>query len=194
METETKEKQKFWGNPKSQIYIISAVFAILIIFLISFFIFPYLEEIKQNSGELVSVKNNLASLGDQVGEVEKFRINYDSYKANLEEIDRLYVDPKNPAGLFEFLEKMAVECQVAMEVSLAENSSLKTNSFVGFKISSTGEFSKVLKFLEKLETGQYLVEVQDLSISSSEQSGLVKKTSIKQVDANFLIRAFTKPL
>jgi len=194
METETKESQKFWGNLKSQIYIISAVFTIVIIFLILFFAFPYFKEIKQNSEELVSVKNNLASLGDQVSEVEKFEINYVSYRADLEKIDRLYVDSKNPAEFFEFLEKTADECQVAMEVSLAENSSSKASSFVGFKIFSTGEFSKVLKFLEKLEAGQYLVEVQELSISSSEQSGAAKKTSTKQVDANFLIRAFTKPL
>ena len=124
-EAEIKSKASSWVKPKNQIYITLFVFGLIILSLILFFIFPYFQEIKNDSEALLSGKNNLAFLGDQVSEVEKFKNNYESYKPNLEKIDQLYVDPKNPADFFEFLEKTASDCQVKSDISLSVSSSSK---------------------------------------------------------------------
>lgn len=191
--TETKDKQIFWLKPKNQIYIISAVFGLIVLSLIMFFVFPYIQEIRKNSEDLVSGRNNLAFLRDQVSEVEKFKSNYETYKPNLEKISQLYVDSKNPADFFEFLEKITSVSQIRSEVSLLANPpGAKNVAAIDFQIFSQGEFSKTLKFLEKLETGPYLIEIKNLSITNSRQDSSSKKSSVKLVDANLSIRAYIK--
>jgi len=195
METkiETKDKKVFWAKPKNQIYIISIVFGLVILFLILVFVFPYVQEIKKNSEDLSSRRNNLSFLEDQVSEVEKFKNNYQIYKPNLEKISQLYVDSKNPAGLFEFLEKTASASQIKSEISLLANfPASKNTASIDFQIFSQGEFSKTLKFLEKLETGPYLIEIKNLSITNSRQDGVSKKLPAKSIDAIFLIKVYIR--
>jgi hypothetical protein len=49
-----------------------------------------------------------------------------------------------------------------------------------------------MEFLEKLENGPYLIEVQNLSMKGS-SSAIQKSASAEAVDVNLLIKAYAKP-
>ncbi len=165
-----------------QIYVISAGFVLAILTIILLFIYPCLKEIKNSSKELVSNRSSQFFLENQVNEVERFKLKYGEYKPNLEKIDRLYVDSKNPADFFEFFENTAKASQVEAKINIVLNE--KNPELISFQISSEGELAEIVKFLEKLETGPYLIEVQNLLVRSS-----VKQ---KPVIANFLVKAYVK--
>lgn len=165
-----------------QIYIISAGFALAILAIILFFIYPCFNGIKNSSKELALNKISQLFLEDQVNEVEKFKSKYEEYRPNLEKIDNLYIDSKNPADFFEFFENTEKASRVESEINIVLNE--KSLDSISFQVFSQGELSKVIKFLEKLETGPYLIEIQNLLVKSSLEQ--------KSVIANFLIKAYVE--
>jgi hypothetical protein len=190
---ETKDKQVSSVSLKNKIYTISIVFGLTIIILIIFFVLPSLKEIKENSKDLLLGKNNLAFLEAQVNEIENFKKNYNDYQPNLEKIDQLFVDSKNPVDFIKFLEKTASDFEIESEISLLSLPQGKEQDTVIFQIFSKGDFSKILKFSEKLENGPYLIKIQNLTIKKSEKEKVSKEYSPGEVEAIFLIKAFVKP-
>ena len=112
--------------------------------------------------------------------MESFQKNYEAYKTNLEKIDGMFVDPKNPVEFIEFLEKVASENKIKSDISLMQ-ALVKENksgpSFLAFQITCEGNFSDVIRFSEKLENGIYLIDIQNLMVKKAEASaGKVKAT------------------
>ncbi len=153
---------------KNKIFIISAVFILAALVLVVFFIWPALTDIKKNADDLSSGKNSLYFLEAQVSEIESFKRNYDAYKPNLEKIDSLFVNAKDPVGFIKFIEKTASDNEVDVELSLASKDSTTkspgTWPLAAFQIACEGDFSNVAGFSEKLEKGPYLVKIQNLTI------------------------------
>lgn len=163
----------------NKIYIILSVFALISLFLIVFLIWPLFNEIKKNSQDLISARNSMVTLSAQTSETDKFKKNYDGYKLNFERIDQLFIDPNNPVNFIEFLERTANNSGITSQISLPL-SSKESKDFIIFQLSSKGSFEGVLNFLEKIESGPYLIEVGSLNI----------KNSVNVVDASFTIKAF----
>lgn len=162
---------------------LSAAFALIAIALVIFSVWPLLIEIKIHSKELLSEKNDIATLGTQTNEIENFEKNYEVYKPNLEKMEQLFIDSKDPVDFIKFLEKIASDSEITSEISLLPSPQEKNQTFITFQFFSNGDFSKILEFSEKLETGPYLIEIKNLTI---------KNSFSEKVDANFLIKAFTK--
>lgn len=188
---ENKTGQKFLQKPKNKIYISTAIFALIILLLIIFIIFPFLEKIKNNSADSASEKNSFASLGAQATEIEKFKSKYASYEPNFKKIDQLYIDPGNPVDFFKFLEKIASDCKISSNVSLLQDYSKANSGSVNLQVFSNGEFLNIIKFLDKLETGPYMVKIKNLSIKKSGIVSISKK-SVPTIDAAFLIETYVK--
>lgn len=190
---ENKNIQKSLRNPKDKIYISAGIFLAIILLLIAFIIFPFFKKIQKDSADSISERNSFASLGAQVAEVEKFKGNYPSYEPNFKRIDQLYVDPANPVDFFKFLEKIASDCKISSNVSLLQDYSRGNSGYINLQIFSNGEFSNILKFIDKIETGPYMVKIKNLSIKKSGITNSSKKSSPIIVDAAFLIEAYVKP-
>lgn len=177
---------------KKKINISLVIFTLIVAALIVFFIRPLLIKIKTNSEELLSEKNNAAALEIQAKEIENFGKNYPLYKPNLEKIEQLFIDPKNPVDFIKFLEKTASDSQITSKISLLPPPKKGDQNFVAFQFFSSGDFSKMLEFSEKLETGPYLIEIKNLTIKSSTEKNTSKNYSPGKVDAIFLIKTFIK--
>jgi Tfp pilus assembly protein PilO len=161
-------------------------FAILVILLVVFIIFPLFREIKDNSRELISQKESLATLEEKIGNLEKFKILYKELEQILEKIDNLFINSEVPVEFISFLETTAENCQQKIEISptSAKKSEKELWSSLTFQIASTGSFPNFLKFLEKLETSPYLIEIKNINISKSGEGGDVK--------AIFSVKVFAK--
>lgn len=177
---------------KKKINIALIIFTLIVVALIAFFIRPLLAEIKMSSKELFLEKNNIAAMEIQAKEIENFEKNYSLYGPNLEKMEQLFVDSKNPVDFIKFLEKTASDSEITSKISLLPPPKKGDQNFIAFQFFSSGDFSNILKFSEKLETGPYLIEIKNLTIKNSTEQNVSKNYSPEKVDANFLIRAFTK--
>ncbi len=184
-------------NYKKKIYMVISVFVSIALILIFVLIIPLVAEIKKNSFDLVSAKNNLVALGAQVKEITSFKDGYASYRPNFEKVDGVFIDPANPVDFIEFLEQTAYDTGVTAKISLAPSSSGPQQA-VSFTISSKGSFASVLEFVKKLETASYLVEIGSLNIRDLvENQGTNKKTSSTglssgNVEASIALKVFVK--
>ena len=178
-------------NNNNKIYIISSVFILVSLFLVLFFIWPLFKEIEKNSYDLVLARNNIIALEAQNNETKNFKNNYSTYKPNLDRIDQLFVDPNNPVDFIEFLESTASSSQVTSQISLPPSSS-GSKQFIVFQIISKGNFSNMMDFSKKIESGPYLIEIDNLTIQNSGEKSVSKDYSLRSVNATLMIKVFTK--
>jgi hypothetical protein len=193
----TKENKK--------IYITLLIFTLLSLFLVIFCINPLMNGIEKSSKDLILAKNDIATLNAEAAEIDNFKQSYDIYKPNLDKIDQMFVDIKNPVDFIKFLEDTAASCHATSHISLPSSYQQSAKNFIDLQIFSSGGFSDVLSFLKKIENGPYLVEVENLTIQNSEaqqntepaakssaKNIVSKDYSSRKVDANIKLEAFIK--
>ena len=178
---------------KNKIGTISLIFTLSSLFLIVFFVYPLIADIKKSSENIISSKNEMQTLRAQIVETEKFRKNYVNYKSNLGKIDQLFVDLNNPVDFIKFLETTAEKSQIILQVALPTSSQTTKQGSpdsLNFQISIKGGFLGVLDFIKKIEEGTYLIEVENLTMgnSNTESSGSLvggKKVLVENIYKNY---------
>ena len=139
-----------------------------IILLVVLVIWPIFKEIKNNAKELISQRNNLATLRAETENINNLKLVYNDFNKNLQRIDAVLIAPTGtPVEFIDFLEKTAKDSQVQMKISSTSFIQGKENqwSFWTFQLDVAGTFAKAASFLEKIEKAPYLIEVQSLNIS-----------------------------
>ncbi len=180
---------------QNKIYTIVIIFVLIILFLIVFLIYPTLKDIKNGSKEILSNKNRAVLINEEIKELDNFKKNYDDYKPNLEKIDQLFIDSQNPIDFIKFLEGISFDSSIVSGinlVSLAGNETIDSLPVVLFQISAKGDILNILKFIEKLERGPYLIRIKNLTIKKSAQDNIKDGNIYNEVDANFSIEVVTK--
>ena len=183
---------------KNKIYITSVIFGLIVLFLIGFLIFPLFNNIKNSSKELFNAKKEILLLEDQIKKIKDFEEVYEIYQPNLIRIDQMFVDPGNPADFIQFLEKIAVDSGIPMEISHLISSEEESESepwqSVTSQISSKGSFPNFLRFFEQLEASPYLIKVQNLVLKRISQREIEKEQQYSSGDIGAIcsIKVFTK--
>lgn len=174
---------------QNKIYLISTFFAVAILGILAFFVYPPLNDIKNNSQKIISDKNQIFFIKKETEELDIFKKNYKEYESNLKKIDKLFVDSKNPVDFVKFLENTAYNSGLQSDISLLQSSKSEVATFQVYVI---GDFLKILDFADKLETGSYLITIQNLSIKKIITGRDKEKDTSNKVEANFLIEVITK--
>lgn len=185
-------------NFKKKNNISIVIILILSLLLIVFLIYPLFSEIKKVSQNLLSQKENFAFLVNKLENLQKFEIRFEEIRPNLEKTDNFFIEAEAPVEFIRFLENTARDCGISLKVSPFPL--LKTEKdpwpFLIFQISSTGSFPNFLRFLEKLESSQYLIEIQNLNISRVSESELklkgFEKFSLGDVITNLSLKVYAK--
>lgn len=179
----------------NKVYSISIIFAAISLSLIAFLIYPTLHDIKNISDRISEDKNSAALITAEAYELDDFKKNYGDRKANLNKIDQLFVDAKNPIDFIKFLENTVLVSGVDASINLSNAPQSKQPSVVQtviFQISAQGDFLNILKFFNMLETGEYLIKIQNLSIRESAKEIIDGKEVSKGVEANLIIEAIAQ--
>ena len=185
-------------NIKNKINLSLIFFLFLSIFFVAFLVYPLLKDIKNYSNEIISQKKEVSSLENKIEDIEEFRKNYAKIKPNLEKIETLFTNPEAPIDFISFLEKTSQDCQISIKIVPAAitKKTEESRAPLSFSITSAGSFPNFLRFLEKLESGPYLTEIQNLSIKRLQDTELKSKEfeslSLGDIQASFLIKVFTK--
>ena len=159
-----------------KIIVISIIFGIVVIILLCFVIYPLLSGVKKNSQDLILAKKELISFKAETEKFEQSKKVYGSLKTDLEKIDELFIDSDVPINLIKFWRKTAEDSGLLIDISPTslEVSETVLWASIGFRLNLIGSFPKFLKFLEKIETALYLIEIQNLSAKGSEQFLTIK--------------------
>ncbi len=171
-----------------KIIVISVFFGIVIIILISFVVYPLFRGIKKNSQDFILARKELISSKSETEKFEQFKEIYVSLQKDLEKIDELFINPEVPIDLIRFLREIAKDAGISIDISPSPLETTETASWdsIGFRLTLTGPFPDCLKFLEKIETGPYLIEIYDLSSKKYEEF------FVRDVRTNLTIKVYTK--
>src|SRR3989344_12774 len=156
---------------QNKIYLTLVIFTLISLILILFLIYPTFADIKKGSEEVLLSREKVTFIYTQNEELDKFKENFDSYKTNLNQIDDLFIDPRNPVDFLKFLEETSSSLNVNIDINLIDNNKEEKSAnnplFSSFKVGASGEFKNILKFYKKLENSPYLLQINNLSINSS---------------------------
>jgi len=183
---------------KNKIKIAIVIFLILTIIFVVFSIWPLFSGIKKSSANILSQKAALVILEAETKNLEEFKSYSQEIRPNLEKIDALFIDPEVPVDFIRFLEKTARESQASLKISPAFPTQITKDPWPTFlfQLTLTSSFPDFLKFLEKLESSIYLIEIQSLNISRLTETELkvpeFEKFSLGDVRARVSLKVFTK--
>lgn len=162
------------------IYFSLIIFLFLNIVLSIFLVYPIFRNIQKDSSELLSKKNeshSLLAMAEDLRIAESF---YQEHQDDFEKMDNVFIDAQIPIDFINFLEGSAAEYQLSIEISSLNV--LKDSSFL-FQVSTSGSFENSMRFLEKLENGIYIIEIDNFSQRLSGDG---------RVNSNFSIKVFTR--
>ena len=156
--------------------VISIIFEVIITILFCFVIYSLLSGVRNNSQELILAKRELVLFKTKTEEFEQCKEAYGGLKTDLEKIDELFINPDVPVDLIKFWRKTANDSGLLIDISPTSVEATETTSWdsIGFRLSLIGSFSNFLRFLEKIETAPYLIEIQNLSAKNSKQFLTIK--------------------
>lgn len=177
-------------SPRKKIYLFLIIFFGIFLFLLVLVIPHFLGEIKKNSQNLISLKNELASLEKEENNIKELEIIYQNYQENLARIDKMLINLKEPIEFIDFLEKNAQNFNQKIAISLIAQKEVKEDPWptLNFQIITEGSFNNFLKFLDKLENSPYLIGIENLNITKiSEKEPAAISGDVK---SNFLIKVF----
>ena len=159
-----------------KIIVVSIIFGIIVIILFCFVIYPLLSGVKKNSQEFILAKKEMVSFKIETEEFEQSKEIYRGLETDLEKIDELFVNPDVPIDLIKFWRETAKDSGLLIDISPTSLRAEETVLWdsIGFRLTLIGSFPDFLKFLEKIETAPYLIEIQNLSAKNSKQSLTIK--------------------
>ncbi|MDI6603243.1 MAG: GspMb/PilO family protein [Patescibacteria group bacterium] len=183
---------------KKKIIISIVFFLTLSILLIVFVIYPLFLEIKKISQDFLAQKQELIAFEKKAENLEKFKILFSEISPDLEKIDNLFVNPEIPVDFILFLEKISQDSGLSLKISSGLPLKTEKDSWpsLSFQLNLAGSFPNLVKFLEKLESNLYLIEIQNLTITRLSETELKSKEfeiySLGDVKASLSIKVYTR--
>src|SRR3989338_2614911 len=131
--------------------IISVCSAILVAVLAYFGVYFLYKTIENNSKELARLEKEVVLTGNKLEEEKK--------------IKEVFVDSEIPIELIQFLENIAEENNISIDISPISFKKEEGAIWMpmGFQINLAGSFSGCRAFLQKVEYGPYLLEPQNMN-------------------------------
>lgn len=168
-----------------KIIVFSVIFGLVSLALIIFGVYPLSKGIKKNSEELIVQRKELILAEAGTGKLNRLKEISKKIEPDLEKINGLFIDPEIPIDLIKFFEKTAQDSKLLMDISLAGFKTAENDPWgsLGFQIILAGSFSNFSKFLEKIENGPYLIEIQNLAI---------KRLTEEEIRATLAIKVFAQ--
>lgn len=183
-------------DSKKKIYAIIIIFLLGAVFLIVFAITPLLEEIIASSKEFFSIKQSTAIIREKIEQTSGVKQEFLALETSLEKIRTLFVNSEMPVGFLQFLEETAKSNNLSINISYTSQGKEESSTFpfLGFRLVTSGSFPNSWKFLRKLETSSYLLEIQDLVIRHLTENQLrqedYRELSISDVELSLSIKIF----
>lgn len=181
---------------RNKTYISSAIILATFLAVVLFLVWPIFKDIKKESDDLISQKSEAFFWENQKTQLDKFVQNKTDFQSDIAKTEQLFADPKDSIDFIKFLEKTAKSSNVVLNVSLSSNTNQKAGqdiwTSVFFQISTEGDFFSNINFINKLENAPYLISIQNLKMNKKADSLKLPKNRSSTIQANYLIKVFSK--
>lgn len=174
------------------------IFLSLSAFLCIFVIYPQLISIETKSQEIIFQKNRLSNLRYKMETLREFQILYEKEKSQFKKTEELFFDPEVPIEFIEFLEEETRKSQLKAEISANPPQKIEGDIWAStnFKLTLVGFFSNILKFVEKLESSPWLIEISNLNIRKLTEDDIkleeFAEFPVGAVEGTLSIKVFSK--
>lgn len=179
----------------NRIYLSLVIFCALSILLIIFVVLPFFKGIREDSKELLFTKGKIIALAEQEEQLQKMEELYKTYQADLESFQKVFINPDVPLELIGFLEDTASSSPVQLKISSVGKRTLKQDPWPSLliQLSATGEFPALLEFLEKIESGPYLIDALDITLRQlTSKDPRPEQIPLADIIAILSIKVYTK--
>lgn len=174
--------------------IILIILGLALIYLL-FFLFSGISNV---SNQITSEKQNFLLLEKRAQNSEAFRKFHENEEENFKKLDEIFIDPETPEFI-NFLEKILRESGFS-SFKISPSSLMKDSkdnwSSIVFQINVAGPSSNFQKFLEKLESSQYLIEVRKLNVIRLTETELkteeFENLTLGDIKADLSIKVYAK--
>lgn len=139
-----------------------------------FFIFLNYKKTKEIYKEIFVNKVKLENIEKREKNIQEFKEKLG--KENITFFEAFFVDKNFPISFINFLEKMAKDSQLKIEISFLETKNKKEN-FLRFQLKILGENQNLFRFLEKIENSPFLIQIEKISISKLKEEKEEKEIS-----------------
>lgn len=156
-------------RPQKTLLTLFLSFALASIFLV-FAVFPLLKSIAKTTEVLQTQKQKFSELEASQKALEDFRRFKTANTDQFSKLKSFLVDTENPSSFFAFLENLADSQLFSLRIVPQEPKTIPGDLWpsIDFQVSSRTSFPKLFAFLEKLETGPYLLSIQNLQATQKE--------------------------
>jgi len=140
-------------------------FALIVVF----FVRPLWADIKSNAQQLLETNRNFEFIKEKSDKINSVRSDYKNMEPDLSKMSGFLIDSKTPIDLIKFWESTAKEESLNIDIGSypLEKDDSDLWPSMGFQVKLTGSLSSFMRFLEKVESSQYFLEVKSLSIVKS---------------------------
>lgn len=146
--------------------IASLIFGAVALLLIFLGINPIFGQIKQASENFLNQKKELVELEAKIENLHDFKANFKLYQPNLEKIDKLFADASEPTEFIEFLESEAAISRLSIGIApfVLKRKEGDFWATLDLNLNLEGSFPNLSRFLERLESAPYLIQMPSLNI------------------------------
>src|SRR3989338_10437332 len=183
------------AKTKQKTYIVAFISIAAVISFSVFLIWPIAQDIKKYSEELAVQKKNFSVSIEEAQSTQDDRKFYENGKEALGKVNALFVNADIPIDLIKFLEDNAASVNLAISIApgIIDDKEEKQWPALAFHLSIQGSFSNLLKFVAKMESGPYLIDIVSLDIKGLiEEKKIAGGVSSGDVSAIIVIKALTK--
>lgn len=166
-----------------------------ILLFVALAVFPLLQGVKRDSKDLENQYLKLFQASSAETEVAEFLKFSQSNKEDFEAIENIFVDGETPVGFIQFIEKIAASSNLAVKITPGTPKKQKGVPWptMDFQLSGSLGYPDFLRFLEKLENGPYLLQVQNTSLARN-RTFQGKENGAQDLSFTLLVQVFTGPL
>lgn len=161
----------------NKINILLAVILLSAFVFILFVIFPILGQIQKNADRLVVLRQEKLILEDQLTALQDYKETARDVQKNLDALEDMFVNVQFPVDFVQFLENLASENDLLIEISSPAGG--EEDGYAMFQLALRGTSPDFTRFIARLETGPYLVKIQQMQIQRADGGRISANVSLK---------------
>lgn len=174
---------------------------IVLIFILAVFaaplllVYPIFNGIQKNSAEFIEARKKIITAEQDLQNLERVQKFYKTMEPDLVKSEALFINQEFPVAFIRFLEKTAFDSGVSMDVSAVTAPKTEKNLWpsANFQLNLLCYLPNCLRFVEKIETAPYLIEIRNFVIRKALQQGLPSEAILADnATADILIRVYSK--
>lgn len=158
-------------SPRQKFYFVSGGVLLFLLLFLFVVVSPRFRALSLGLQEVQAAKQEHAALELQLHSLRMFAKRLGEFESTIQEIqENMFVEAKAPIEFVQFLERMAMESSVNIEIiSVNPTTGKAFGSALLFEIRMKGSGPQALRFLATLEQAPYLIEIQSFQLQGLER-------------------------